>query len=69
MRLTQPVLLLDAAGKAEPLVQRLEIGGIERPEIVEVADAELVEPGLQGAVDAADARQVIARPARRRAAR
>ena len=43
MRLTEPVLLLDAAGDAEPLVQRLEIGGVERRQLLEVADAELVE--------------------------
>ncbi len=56
LRLTEPILLLDAAFDAEPIAQDLDVGSVQRRQLLEVADAELVQLLLHAAIDAADPR-------------
>ena len=65
LRLPDPVLLLDTALEAERLVEALDVGGGETRDVLEAADAQVLEPVLQNGIDAADAGEVVARGRRR----
>ena len=69
LRLAEPVFLLDAAGDAELVLRPLMSAALSAGELLEMADAERVELALHGAVDTADAREVVARTTCRRGSR
>jgi len=56
LRLTEPILLLDAAFDAEPIAQDLDVGSVQRRQLLEVPYAKLVQLLLHAAIDAADPR-------------
>ena len=59
--LPRPVLLVDAALEIERLIEALDVDRRQAHQVLEAADAEILQPPLQNGIDAADAGQIIAR--------